>query len=385
MRFRYKMKSGFSISILFVVLCIVFSSCKKEDEIISPAVDNSAILALFEKTADSVSKTIEYPNLVFGVWMPDRNLTWIKNSTGSKTKTTVSSIDMFCIASITKTMTAVLTMQLVEKGKIRLTDNLDSLLPKNVLDTLKYLNANFRPSKINLKMLLNHTAALPDISEDSVFVFNNILAFPYKQWNPVEITAAAFDKKIDTTLIGQFNYSNTNYLILGLIIEKASGQKYDNLLKTNIFSPSGMGSSFLSGYGDITGKMAPGYFLDGKDVSSYNISWDWSCGGVISTVYDLYSFMHAFNAGSLVNNSSLSSMLTFKNYYSDSVASAGMGLGFFHYSWKGINAYGHSGATLGYSSVMYYVPSKNAYLIGYVNEYSNALPDVLLRKLFECL
>lgn len=381
-----KSNSLFFICFLLLFLGFVFTSCKKDDNPASVSADNEMMISVFEKTADSLLGADKYSNLVFGVWMPDKNLTWIKNSAGPDSKASVSSSDLFCTAGITKTFTATIIMQLVEKGKIRLTDNLDSLLPKNVTDTLKTVNPDFAPGKINLKMLLNHYSALPDFSEDSILVYNGFLAEPYRQWNPPEIAIAALRNKIITSQLGEYHYSNTNYILLGLIAEKAAGMPFNLLLKEKVYMPSGIGNAFLSGYDNITGKMAPGYFTGGKDVSSYNLSWDWACGGIITSVYDLYSYFHAYNNGLLLQNSTMQSMLSFNIYNPDSLMSAGIGLGFSYLSWKGIKAYGHSGgAALGYSSVMYYVPQKNAYIIGFVNNYGSDLPFQLLLKIMERL
>lgn len=373
---------------IYLVLSIplLFSSCNKDENPAAPQVDNSVAIALFEHVADSICKDLAYPNLVFGVWIPGKNLSWIKNSTGSKYKTKVAVSDLFCVESITKTFTAVLAMQLVEKGKIRLSDNLDSLLWKSTIDTLRYVNSSFRPGKITLKMLLNHTSALPDFSEDSSLIFDRISQNPAKFWDSLEITMLAFNNyKIDTTLIGTYSYSNTNYILLGMIIEKASGKKYNELLKENIFIPCGMNTSFLSGYDKSNAQIAPGYFMDGTDISYMNFSWDWSCGGIMSNVGELYSFFNALNSGRLLSASSLEEMLFFNIYYKDSQLSSGVGMGLSYYGWLGVSSYGHSGATLNYSSVMYYVPEKKAYLIGYTNEYGNVLPDTLMRALFMVL
>lgn len=359
----------------------IFTSCSKDEPAVSVPADNDKIIAQFEAAADSVCKESEYPNLVFGVWMPDRNLEWVKISAGSLAKTSLTRSDMFCCASITKTFTAVLAMQLVEQGKISLSDNLDSLLPHKIIDTLKYTNKNFRSGKISLKMLLNHTSAIPDFSDDSSFIFGQILPYPNKQWDPADVAIAAFKNSIDTAGLGKYSYSNTNYILLGMIIEKASGKKFNALLKESIFNPCGMTKSYMSGYDNSTEPIAAAYFSDGSDVSSMNYSWDWSCGGMITNIDELYSFFHAFNAGRLVSANTMASMLSFNIYYSDSLMQAGCGLGLFHYSWQGITGYGHSGATLGYNAVMYYVPVKNAYIIGFTNEYNNDLPDKLLRSL----
>jgi D-alanyl-D-alanine carboxypeptidase len=380
-----KSNNLFFICFLLLFLGFVFTSCKKDDNPASVSADNEMMISVFEKTADSLLSADKYSNLVFGVWMPDKNLVWIKNSAGPDSKASVSSSDLFCAAGIAKAFTATIIMQLVEKGKIRLADNLDSLLPKNVIDTLKSVNSDFTPEKINLKMLLNHYSGIPDFSEDSILTFNGFLAEPYRQWNPLEIAIAALRNKIMSSQLGEYHYSNTNYILLGLIAEKAAGMPFNLLLKEKVYMPSGIGNTFLSGYDNITGKMATGYFIGGEDVSSYNLSWAWACGGIITSVYDLYAYFHAYNNGLLLQNSTIQSMLSFNIYNPDSLMSAGIGLGFFYLSWKGIKAYGHSGAALGYSSVMYYVPQKNAYIIGYVNNYGSDLPFHLLLKIMERL
>jgi CubicO group peptidase (beta-lactamase class C family) len=144
----------------------------------------------------------------------------------------------FHIASTSKTFTAIAILRMVEQGTISLNDSLEKFFPR------------FPYPGITIKMLLNHRSGLPNYL---YFMSNNKWGIlPNKKWNRQyatnqDVLKMMYDKKPDPTgrADGRFNYSNTNYILLALIIEKISGKPFPLYMQENIFAPLQMQNTFV--------------------------------------------------------------------------------------------------------------------------------------------
>jgi D-alanyl-D-alanine carboxypeptidase len=212
----------------------------------------------------------------------------------------------FRIGSVTKSFVATLTLQLVGEGRLRLDDTVARWLPGLVP------NGN----GITLRMLLNHTSGLFDYTEDPAF-FERLIHNPTSPLPPRRLVAIATSHSPTFAPGAGWSYSNTGYIVAGLMIEAATGRRVERLVRDRIIRPLGLThTSFPMSNIDITGYHAHGYLppsLSGDgfvDVTPFAPSLAWTAGAIISTSNDLSRFYAALLAGRLLRPALLTQMLT---------------------------------------------------------------------------
>lgn len=237
----------------------------------------------------------------------------------------------FAIASIGKTMTAVAVLRVVEQGDIDLDGAVSDWVSPDIADGLGDLR------EISVRHLLNMTSGLPDYLSDDYI--EDALSDPDRIQTPrMALTYAYGEPQVFG--VGQgFDYSNTNYVLLGLILEQATGQTYAETLRSEVFVPANMTNSFAFGSKALPASFPSGH-EDGTHYRDYYENLGFGDGGVISTAPDLAKFYQAlFISGDLLSDALVDEML---------VDPIGEGYG------MGIevedNIVGHSGGDLGFSS-----------------------------------
>jgi D-alanyl-D-alanine carboxypeptidase len=226
----------------------------------------------------------------------------------------------FHTASVGKLFTAVLIMQLVEKGSINLSAKAMDHLPKGTLNGLYVIDGKDYQDQVLIEHLLSHTSGVADYFEstdkehpEAKAVIHEITANPDKFWTPDDLLdfTRKFQKPIG--LPGkQFLYSDTGYVILGKIIEHSTKQSFETVLKERFFKPLSMNHTYMhlrSSPIQKTNLALSPILLEGKDVTNFrSVSADWAGGGLISTTEDLLKFHKALIANSLISKKSLDSM-----------------------------------------------------------------------------
>jgi D-alanyl-D-alanine carboxypeptidase len=245
----------------------------------------------------------------------------------------------FRVGSITKTFVATVTMQLVGTGTLRLDDTVERWVPGLVPNG----------DAITLRMLLNHTSGLFNYTDDPTFFDRD----PTAPVTPQELVAIA-TKHPPTFPPGQgWSYSNTGYIVVGLILEAATGQSLDRLVTRQIIHPLHLtGTYFPTRSPYIVGYHAHGYrppSLTGDgylDVTAFAPSLAWAAGAIVSTADDLRRFYSALLGGRLLRPALLDQMLTTVRV--DPVFGYGFGI----YSQRGPcgTVWGHTGGIPGYVS-----------------------------------
>ncbi len=246
--------------------------------------------------------------------------------------------------SITKSFTAALILRLQE-------ENLLSI--ENVIDD--YFSGLVPYSDvITLRQLLNMTAGIINYSD----VPSWEEAWPQGEYTPESLVQAAVDAGGTSFPPGEgWEYSNTNYVILGMIAEQVGGAGYGQLVRDYIIEPLGLSNTFVSEAGDATipPPVLYGYswaFSDTQDweeVTWVEPSWAYSAGNVISTLDDLYHWMHALVEGAFLSEASHQMMW-------DTVETGHnftYGMGVLHVVDSGLDTYGHNGGMPGYETSAY--------------------------------
>ncbi len=195
------------------------------------------------------------------------------------------------LGSITKQFTSMLIIQLVEQGKLKLDVPISTYLPD-------YPKSN--GDKITIHHLLTHTSGIPNYTSFPNF-FNDNSRDPY---TPEEFVGVFSDSILEFTPGEKFNYSNSGYFLLGVIIEKATKKSYEQVLQENIFTPLKMENTGYDHHETILKNRATGYEKNGESYnnSSYlDMSIPYAAGSLYSTVEDLYLWDQALYTDQLIS------------------------------------------------------------------------------------
>lgn len=210
----------------------------------------------------------------------------------------------FRIASNTKQFTAISILQLEEQGKLSLDDTLG-----------KFISGFKYGSLVTIRMLLTHSSGIKEFS--TYLPFNELRPYYFSQDSLINIFKnKSFDFYPGTGL----SYSNTGYLLLGVIIEKVSGQKYENYLSQYILKPLDLNNTGIENSGDsILSKRARGYCrYPSGTYNSFDVNYQqgtlFSSGSMFSTVGDMYKFQKAFNSNLILTEASWKKLFTQYGY-----------------------------------------------------------------------
>jgi len=366
------MKSYRWISLVLVVVVIasMVIACATPAE---KAFDEQLASQLQAALEDAVqSPDTKFPGAVLYVSSPDLG-TW-SGAAGLgniETNTSMRSDGKFRAGSTIKPFISVVTLQLVEEGRVSLDDPMTAVLPESV--TTRFANSN----KITVRMLLNHTGGIADCIGPAMA---EIVANLAKVWEVDEwLDIAAAQEPYFAPGQG-WTYSNTDYMLLGLVIEQATGQSWRQEIRERIIKELNLENTFLPEPGDLSipGSYTHGYMDMGGglvDVTGVDPSMADAAGGsaLVTTTADLSRFLDAVFAGELFQNTgTLDEMLTFVDIPQGSSPISemvGYGLGMMkNISTGGIEILGHSGNTAGFAAFMYYLPAEGITISGAVND-----------------
>ncbi|MGC5362309.1 serine hydrolase domain-containing protein [Streptomyces sp. DT24] len=261
----------------------------------------------------------------------------------------------FRIGSITKNFTAVLTLQLVARHQVDLDAPAVDRLPGGVLPA---------GSPITVRQLLNHTSGLYDYSNDlpGVLVGDTVTGFQqfrYKTYDPAGLVAGAVAHGSQFTPGSRYQYSNTNFVVLGLLVEHVTGKPFARVLNERVLWPLGMDDTrFVVPRKGIGGPHAIGYLTEDDrskplfDATEQTASWIWAAGAAISSTADLNTYWRGLTRGALLPKALLAEMEATQPV--DSTGTSGYGLGLRRFILScGTQVYGHDGILQGYQTYSY--------------------------------
>ncbi|TVX89759.1 serine hydrolase domain-containing protein [Paenibacillus agilis] len=239
-------------------------------------------------------------------------------------------------ASIGKTMCAVIFGMLVQEGKISYDDKVTSWLNADVLNGLFVVDGIDYANQVTIRQLLSHTSGVGDYFEGPVNSGKPLLQLissnPNLSFTPEKLIAFTRDNQEAVGKPGdQFYYSDTGYILLGLILEQTEKRPYAAILEEKIFKPLGMDRSYLLFYQDKPADIL-GFYINGVDLSDKEaLSVDWAGGGVVTTMGDLLTFMMALEDGTLLSDEVYKQMTDFTQDYDKGIY-YGMGMMYFDFS-----------------------------------------------------
>lgn len=238
------------------------------------------------------------------------------------------------IGSITKVFTATMVYQLIEDGKLHLHTPLATFFPS-------VTNA----SKITIANLLNHSSGLFDFTADLNYIIRSTSDTTREDHLKYFETAPVFEPGT------QHEYSNTNFVLLGFIIEDLDGIAYEDCLRQRITEPLSLVNTSVGENVAVSGKEAYSYRWkeDWVQQTKTNLSIAGGAGSIISNPRDLVTFLHALFSNEIISAKSLKQMTDLKS---------GFGMGIFAFSYFDERGYGHIGGIDGFYSQMVYFPRK---------------------------
>ncbi|WP_116202935.1 serine hydrolase domain-containing protein [Amycolatopsis circi] len=254
----------------------------------------------------------------------------------------VSPTGRFRIGSTTKSFVATVVLQLVAEHRIGLDTPVEQYLP-GLLP---------RGKEITVRMLLQHTSGLYNYLRTISLKGADLEKIRYTHHSPESLVAVATAQPLDFPPGSKFSYSNTNYVVLGMLIERTAGHAWGDEVAKRILRPLGMHQTMIPGDRTrIPGKHAHGYQeMNGKmaDITELNPSIAGASGEMISTTADLDKFVQALAAGRLVPSALLGQMTTPRS------ASEEYGLGVQTRTTPcGIPVFGHTGGIPGYGTIAF--------------------------------
>lgn len=276
-------------------------------------------------------------------------------------KKPATTLTKYRIGSISKMFTATMIFQMVEEGKISLNTSLDTYFP-----TIP--NAG----KITIGNLLNHRSGIHNFTSNPDYT--TWMTQPKTQDEMIDIIAK---NQPDFQPNEKTSYSNSNFVLLGYIIEKLTKQSYAKNLKERITSKIGLANTSYGGKTDVNQNECFSYqFANGwQQLPETDMSIPGGAGSLVSTPSDLTQFIEALFTSKLVSNSSLEQMKTMTD---------GMGMGLMQIPFYSRIAYGHNGAIDGFFSNLAWFPDDQIAVSYCTNGFAYPVNDILIGVLSIC-
>lgn len=310
--------------------------------------------ARLNKAVEDVRREAGIPGVAVGLWMPGKG----RYVRASGVADTVTGEPMTTglytrIGSETKTFTVTALLKLVDDRRIRLDDPIS-----------RYVHGVPNGRRITLRHLAEMRSGLFPYTDDPDFV-HDLLSDPGRSFTPREVLAYGFKHRNTFAPGKQFQYSNSNLVLLGLVIEKASGHRVSDFIHKRVLRPAHLDHTLFPGGPEFPEPHARGYTnqtLSGEveDSTDWNPSWAGSAGAMISNMHDLRRWAKTVATGTLLRPETQKQRL---RMLPTGHPGTSYGLGIF----KSGGWIGHNGSIPGYESVTVYLPSQKATLVLMLN------------------
>ncbi|MFD5870161.1 serine hydrolase domain-containing protein [Streptomyces sp. NPDC060322] len=314
----------------------------------------AGLTARLDRTIEDVRKKAGVPGVVVGLWMPGKGCYVRATGVADKATGEPMAADSFLrIGSETKTFTVTALLELVDDGLIGLDDPIS-----------RYVRGVPGGHRITLRHLAEMRSGLFPYTSDPGFI-KALLSDPRRSFTPRETLAYGF-KHANTFAPGkQFQYSNTNLVLLGLVIEKISGHRLADFVHHRVLRPSHLRHTLFPQGAEFPEPHPRGYTdqtLDGgtADATDWNPSWAWAAGAMISDLHDLRRWARIVATGTLLSPGTQAQRL---RTLPTGFPGTSYGLGIFETNgWIG-----HNGSIPGYETVTVHLPARKATLVIMIN------------------
>lgn len=345
----------FIVPLIIMAVSLLFtSSCSKEDD--TPLLFDDKTIKELETIViqNMIYQGYEIPGITVGIWTTDQGK-WVQAFGNANLEPIeVMTVDKgFRIGSVTKTFTATVILQMVDRGQIDLDETINNIGFNDVHNS----------DMITVKQLLNMTSGLPDYIYDEEFI-DAFLNNPTNVWTPQELINMAMARPVNFQPGEDYEYCNTNYILLGMIIEEISGSSYESMVESNIIEPLGLTNTFFPEVSYLNEDFCSGYSIN-NEMIIYNgtvmdPSFAWSAGGMVSNLEDMSLWARALGQGTFLSNQNQQERMTWNGFSGEDDPYIKYCLGGWWYS---DIFYGHTGVARGYTDAIYYMPSTESVFV----------------------
>ncbi len=355
----------------FLFIALLFASTVASGQSAATKTDVVELKKDLQQKLDAWHKAGSFPGATLGVVLPNGESFGLAVGYSDRTtKSLMKPDDRMLAGSTGKTFAAATALQLVKEGKIGLDDRIEKYLGKE-----RWFSRLPNARDITVRQLMNHTSGLVRYEFKEQFT-KDLSAQPDKTWKPVELISYVLDEKPPFAAGTSWEYSDTNYIVLGMIIEKVTGKRFYDVAnkqfvrKFRLYNTVPQSGREISGL--VQGYAGPNNPFGGKDEMisggkfAINPQFEWTGGGWASTAEDLAKWAKLMYEGKAVNPSLLPAML-------DGVSAPMLGretrygLGVIIRRTPAGVSYGHSGFFPGYLTDMMYFPDKKIAVAVQVN------------------
>jgi D-alanyl-D-alanine carboxypeptidase len=293
------------------------------------------------------------PGAIVGIWSPAGDYVRAFGTANKATDLEMKSNFFSRIGSVTKTFTVTAILQLVDQRELALDEPIS-----------KYVSGVPSGDQITLRELAQMRSGLITFDDVSEFT-DSYLADPSQSFTPAKLLGYVLDKPLQFPPGTQYQYSNTNTVLLGLVVEKQSGQNLPDYISEHILAPLKMTHTSFPTGAAFPSPHAQGYTAaQGPEqiATDWNPSWAWAAGNMISTLDDMRIWARALATGALLTPQTQRQRLD-AAIPMNAQATAFYGLGIFNAAgWIG-----HSGSIFGYQTVALYLPETQTTLALFIN------------------
>jgi len=349
-------KKHFLLTLLFISFLSFFNqSCKDDNAPTAPQkkILTAETLAKLEAAADNIMMEKKVPGMIAYIAVEGEGELNITRGVGNlATNEPMNINNHFRIASVTKTFTTEAVLILADEGKIDLNKTISFYLPEYVIPG---------SDTITIRMLGNMTSGLIDVLNDSAFNAVYYASHGTIKFTPEQLITPLFNSQLQFTPGTQYNYCNSNTILLGLVIKKVTGKELKDVFAEKIFQPLGLKHTFWPETNFLPTPYHHGYtnFLEtsNQDVTYYGNSWGNAAGILISSIADLKIWAKEIAEGNLLSANSKNER------YLAGVAGSSyrFGVQSFGVFW------GHTGAILGWNTMVCYDKTKKITIITHAN------------------
>ncbi|MEV7560485.1 serine hydrolase domain-containing protein [Streptomyces sp. NPDC089795] len=326
-----------------------------------------AVAAQLDAAVRQVMREAQVPGVTVGLWAPGKGSYLRSFGVADKATGAPMTPDLHVrIGSETKTFTVTALLQLVDQGKVGLDDPIGT-----------YVAGVPNGDRITLRELAGMRSGLFNYSLDESFV-KKFEDDPQQSFTPQQLLDVAFGHPVLFEPGAKFDYSNTNLILLGLVVEKITGRPLHEVITEDVLGPAGLRSTVFPTSPALPTPYAHGYTdqtASGKveDATRWNPSWAWAAGEMVSDVQNLRSWARTLATGTLLKPATQAERL--KTTPMD-IPGASYGLGIFDVQgWIG-----HNGSIPGYEVLPVYLPSAQATMVIVLNtdsQYKGQEPSTL--------
>ncbi|MBU1669942.1 MAG: beta-lactamase family protein [Actinobacteria bacterium] len=362
-RARNLLLAALPLAALLAVLTVAGSSC-------GASTFGKGIEQQLTATVEKIMKDNGVPGAIVGVWEKGKAYTRAFGKADVEKGTAMKVTDLFRAASITKTFTAIVMLQLAQEDKLGLDDKLGEF---------EFAKGLPNADKVTLRMLLNHTSGYSDLENNDPAFQAEMAANPEKQWTHEEILKWGATLPVLSPPGEQYHYSNWGYYLLGLVMEKVTGNTAAEEIQGRCADKVGLettrledGPEFLTSKPHSAGYAAPGIPMvpatppEGQqffDATEWNTSAGWTAASIVTDLDDLRKWIEADANGSLLNKQMQTEQL--RTIQTDGGLLYGLGLAGTPTN-KG-DLLLHNGAVPGYSALAASTPDNSVTIVVFMN------------------